>query len=146
MFNLGEVRLPTDKDYEYIQKLCENDEGWTIEYTKNNLKIWNKVNELSAFKMIRARAEFSDVSAQNIYNVIQDDEYRKHWDTKLESCHDICYISPCSNIGYCAIKSPKPFKNRDFVTHRCWLDLGETKDKILFNHSVNHAVNFNHLN
>ncbi|RNA17048.1 hypothetical protein BpHYR1_037335 [Brachionus plicatilis] len=139
MLNLGEVRLPTDKDYENIRELCESDQGWTIDFTKNNLKIWTKQNELSPFKMIRAWAEFSDVSATVIYNVIQDDEYRRHWDTKLDSCHDICYITPCSNIGYYAIKSPKPFKNRDFVTQQCWLDLGPNKDKILFNHSVNHA-------
>lgn len=143
MLNLGEVKFPSDKDYENIRELCESDHGWTIDYTKNNLKIWTKINELSPFKMIRARIELNDVPASVLYNVIQDDEYRKQWDTKLDSCHDICYISPCSNIGYYAIKSPKPFKNRDFVTQRCWLDLGETNDKILFNHSVNHAVILN---
>lgn len=31
-----------------------------------------------------------------------------------------------------------PLMNRDFVTQRCWLDQG--KEKIILNHSVNHAV------
>lgn len=54
--------------------------------------------------------------------------------------YEICYLSPCSDIGYYSLKSPKPLKNRDFVTQRCWLDYGDGKDKIVFNHSVNHAV------
>ncbi|CAF0760664.1 unnamed protein product [Brachionus calyciflorus] len=139
MFKLGEVVIPTDQDYEYIRKLCEDNQGWKIDYEKNNLKVWTKQNDLSQFNMIRARAEFNDVSAKVLYDVIQDGEYRETWDSKLDSAIDICYISPNSDIGYFAIKSPKPFKNRDFVTQRCWLDLGENKDKILFNHSVNHA-------
>ena len=54
--------------------------------------------------------------------------------------YEICYLSPCSDIGYYSLKSPKPLKNRDFVTQRCWLDYGDGKDKIDFTHSVNHAV------
>jgi len=38
----------------------------------------------------------------------------------------------------CAVKTPKPLKNRDFVTQRVWLDLG--REMMIFNHSVNHTV------
>lgn len=55
---------------------------------------------------------------------------------------EVCYITPFSDIGYYSVKSPKPFKNRDFVTQRCWLDYGDGMDKIVFNHSVNHAVSY----
>lgn len=141
MFKLGEVKLPTDQDFEFIKNLCENDQGWSIEITKSHLKIWTKKNDLSAFNMIRCKADFDDVSAKTLYNVVQDGEYRYSWDDKMAEGIEICYISPFSDIGYYAIKSPKPLKNRDFVTQRCWLDLGDNQDKIVFNHSVNHAVN-----
>jgi hypothetical protein len=142
MFKLGQVLFPTDEDYKYVQNLCQNDQGWTLDYEKNNTKVWTKKNELSPFHMIRLKADFNDVSSNVLYNVIHDGEYREKWDSELDSAVDICYISPNSDIGYFAIKSPKPFKNRDFVTQRCWLDFGENKDKIIFNHSVNHLVCF----
>ena len=65
---------------------------------------------------------------------------RSQWDDRMIEGYEICYLSPCSDIGYYSLKSPKPLKNRDFVTQRCWLDYGDGKDKIVFNHSVNHAV------
>ena len=54
--------------------------------------------------------------------------------------YEICSVAPNSDIGYYAIKSPTPFKNRDFVTQRCWLDFGRNKEKYVINHSVNHLV------
>lgn len=54
--------------------------------------------------------------------------------------YEICSVAPNSDIGYYAIKSPTPFKNRDFVTQRCWLDFGRNKEKYIINHSVNHLV------
>jgi len=52
--------------------------------------------------------------------------------------YEICAVSSNSDIGYYSVKSPPPLKNRDFVTQRCWLDLGKNKEKYIINHSVNH--------
>lgn len=54
--------------------------------------------------------------------------------------YEICSVAPNSDIGYYSMKSPTPFKNRDFVTQRCWLDFGRNKEKYIINHSVNHLV------
>lgn len=44
------------------------------------------------------------------------------------------------DFSFPSVKSPPPFKNRDFVTQRCWLDYGQNHDKMIINHSVNHLV------
>jgi len=37
-----------------------------------------------------------------------------------------------------AVKTPRPLKNRDFVTQRVWQELD--REMMIFNHSVNHTV------
>ncbi len=56
--------------------------------------------------------------------------------------YEICSVSSNSCIGYYLVKSPKPFRNRDFVTQRCWLDFGHNQEKYIINHSVNHLVDY----
>jgi hypothetical protein len=143
MFKLGEVKMPCDEDFEYVKRLCLDDDGWLIQYNKSTLKVWLKKGvEQSGIHMVKARAEYDDVSADLLYKVFQDNDYRGEFDEKMLESFEICYISPFSDIGYYSLKSPRPFKNRDFVTQRCWLDYGHNKEKIIYNHSVDHAVNF----
>lgn len=140
MSKVGEVKVPSDTDFETFKRICESDEGWAIEHKTSTFKVWTKANNLCQFKMIRAQMEYDNVSADLLYDVIQDGEYRAVWDDKMSDFYEICYVAPNSYIEYYGLKFPRPLKNRDFVTQRCWLDLGEGKEKIVFNHSVNHAV------
>jgi hypothetical protein len=144
MLKLGEVKLPCDEDFDYVKGLCLDDEGWAIQYNKPGLRVWLKkgTSEQLGFHMVKARAEYNDVSADLLYKVFQDNDYRGEFDEKMIESFEICYISPCSDIGYYSLKSPRPFKNRDFVTQRCWLDLGLNQEKIIYNHSVDHAVTY----
>jgi len=146
MFKLGEVKIPCDEDYAFIKNTCLNETDWKLEYGKSNVKVWIKKNDLSSFHMIRVQADFDDVSAKQVYDFLQDSEYRSQWDDRMIEGFEVCYITPFSDIGYYSAKSPKPFKNRDFVTQRCWLDYGDEFDKVVFNHSVNHEVKFKFKN
>lgn len=139
MPKIGEVKVPNDKDLEALKQLCFDDEGWALEFTKKNTKVYVKTNELSSFKMVKAKVDFDDVPAITLFDVFMDTEYRREWDAFMVEGYDHCYITPNSDVGYYCGKSPKPFKNRDFVLQRSWLDYGHGMDKIITNHSVNHS-------
>ncbi len=44
------------------------------------------------------------------------------------------------DIAYYSIRAHPMLAKRDFVIQRCWKDYGEGKDKVVYNHSVNHSV------
>jgi hypothetical protein len=136
MFKLGEIRPPNDKDFDYVKDLCINHNDWDLEVSKTNLKIWVKNNQLSSFRMIKIKADLENVNAGNLFDVLLDGEYSRVWDSNTIESSQVCHLSPCSDINYYAMKSPKPLKSRDFVVQRCWLDFGEGNEKLVFNHSV----------
>lgn len=139
MFKLGEVKIPCDDDINQLISMCKSSEGWNLDYNKKNTKVYLKKNEACPFQMLKAEVEFDDLPAGTLFNVLMDAEYRRVWDDFMIEGYDYCSITPFSDIGYYAIKSPKPLKNRDFVMQRCWLDYGPGADKIIFSHSVNHS-------
>ena len=145
MFKLGEVKPPSDQDFDYVKDLCEAHDEWDLEISKPHLKVWVKNNNLSSFRMIKVKADLDEVKGNNLFDVLLDDDYGKVWDENMIDAFQICYLSPCSDITYYSMKSPKPLKNRDFVVQRCWLDYGVGNDKIVFNHSINHLVNLNEI-
>ena len=101
MFKLGEVKIPDDEDFNYIKQIAEsNSIEWVITYDKNGTKVWTKKNELSSFNMIRIKADFDDVSAECLYNVLHDGEYRSQWDERMIEGFEIGWLSPNSDIGY----------------------------------------------
>ncbi|CAF1234430.1 unnamed protein product [Adineta ricciae] len=138
MMKVGEVFLPDDEDYKYFKNECTNDDGWTVCYDKSSCRVATKKSTLSAFDVIRVQSEFKDISADLLYDVLHDGSYRAKWDSTMLESNDICIVSPNSDIGYYSVKSPPPFKNRDFVTQRVWLDYGRNQEKYILNHSVNH--------
>ena len=83
MFKLGEVAIPCDDDYAFIKNLCLSDIDWKVEYSKNNIKVWTKKNDLSSFNMIRVQVEIDDIPSTQIYDFLQDSEYRFQWDDRM---------------------------------------------------------------
>ncbi|KAL5967249.1 START domain-containing protein 10, partial [Taenia solium] len=79
-------------------------------------------------------AFFNGVSAFNVYESLQDPEFRKTWDDCMREGLRICYVAPNSEIGYYRMKSPFGLKDRDFVNQRSWYADGSVY--IIMNHSV----------
>ncbi|RUS76151.1 hypothetical protein EGW08_016094 [Elysia chlorotica] len=137
LVQVGKVHIPEDADFRHFKSICEDNEGWKLEVNKNQTMVWTKANELSSFKMVKVRSVFDDLDAATLYDVLHDPEFRKTWDKAMLESGELCAINPNNDIGYYAIRTPGPMKNRDFVTQRSWLDCGF--EKIIFNHSVNHS-------
>ncbi|XP_016307370.1 PCTP-like protein [Sinocyclocheilus anshuiensis] len=79
-----------------------------------------------------------DVTAETLYDVLHDTSYRKKWDTNMIDTFDIGRLTVNADVGYYSWKCPSPLKNRDFVTMRSWLPLGN--DYLIINYSVKHPV------
>uniref|UniRef100_A0A671LIN7 START domain-containing protein 10 n=1 Tax=Sinocyclocheilus anshuiensis TaxID=1608454 RepID=A0A671LIN7_9TELE len=77
-----------------------------------------------------------DVTAETLYDVLHDTSYRKKWDTNMIDTFDIGRLTVNADVGYYSWKCPSPLKNRDFVTMRSWLPLGN--DYLIINYSVKH--------
>ena len=102
MLKLGEVKIPEDGDFEFIKSYAIETKDWTLVFEKNNVKVWTRRNEQSSFNIIKAKADFNDLQASVLYNVLHDSEYRSQWDDRMIEGHDICSVSINSDIGYYA--------------------------------------------
>uniref|UniRef100_A0A671MKJ4 START domain-containing protein 10 n=1 Tax=Sinocyclocheilus anshuiensis TaxID=1608454 RepID=A0A671MKJ4_9TELE len=78
-----------------------------------------------------------DIPAETMYDVLHDIEYRRKWDANVIETFDIGKLTVNADVGYYSWKCPKPLKNRDVITLRSWLPMGN--DYIIMNYSVKHA-------
>lgn len=129
--------MAEDADFTKLKQLCQCHDGWKQEYNRSGTTVWTKSNDVSDFKMIKVKSLFKDIRAVTLYDVLHDPHYRKTWDTNMLEGYELCCLNPNNDIGYYALKTPKPLKNRDFVIQRSWLDMG--KEYFILNHSVNHS-------
>lgn len=106
-------------------------------YCKSGTTVWVQIlEEERSLHKIKCRMECKDISADTVYDVLHDIEYRKKWDSNVIETFDIGKLTVNADVGYYAWKCPKPLKNRDVITLRSWLPMGT--DYIIMNYSVKH--------
>lgn len=133
---VNRVKVLEDADFEHVRNLCENHAGWHCAYDKKSIKVWTKQMSKSSFHMIKARSLMDDVPASTAYDVLHDTMYRSVWDKYMLSTIDIGPINPNNDICYYAVGAMPPFRSRDFVMQRSWIDFGN--EKFICSHSVCH--------
>ncbi|KER20834.1 hypothetical protein T265_10708 [Opisthorchis viverrini] len=107
-FELGEVRLPTDDDFEYFKSMVLDTSQWKKHHSKKKVQVFTRSTSVSSFKMIKNSVTFGnqviaslpDVSADVMYDTLHDSIYRGSWDKTMKEGHEICRISPNSVIDY----------------------------------------------
>ncbi|XP_019940412.1 START domain containing 14 [Paralichthys olivaceus] len=137
--------LPDEAVFADFKQHClSTDSCWLNKYSNSNndMQVWveqpssKKGKDVPKIHKIKCKMTIKDVSADTMYDVLHDGQYRKKWDpTMLESC-DIARLSANADVGYFAWVCPNPIKNRDVVTLRSW----QVKDDeyIIVNFSVKH--------
>ena len=50
---VGEVRVAEDKDFELLKVYLSRNDGWRLEYDKDETAVWTRPSEGSNFNMIR---------------------------------------------------------------------------------------------
>ncbi|XP_030755427.1 START domain-containing protein 10-like isoform X2 [Sitophilus oryzae] len=135
---IGVVKIAEDSDFAMLKRLVDNHDSWRLEYENkpDQIKVWSKTTSTSSFRMVKIHSVFNKISAETMFDVLHDPDYRKEWDEHMMASIDIGYLNPNNDVGYYALSCPSPLKNRDFVLQRSWLDMND--EKLILNHSVNH--------
>ncbi|XP_068172704.1 START domain-containing protein 10 [Antennarius striatus] len=132
------VTIPDDRAFASFKAECLCEEGWSVTCNKRNITVWVKdMEEGKSIHRIKCRMVCKDVSAETMYDVLHDIEYRRKWDRNVIETFDIGKLTVNADVGYYAWKCPSPLCNRDVITLRSWLPIG--KDYIIMNYSVKHA-------
>ncbi|KAJ7337993.1 hypothetical protein JRQ81_010519 [Phrynocephalus forsythii] len=134
----GEVAyIPDDSDFSHFQSQCVSQEGWSRQYNKGGVTVWIQMQEESmTVQKLKMQITCKDLPPETLYDVLHDSHYRKKWDSNMIETYDIGRLTVNADVGYYSWRCPSPLKNRDFVTLRSWLPLGN--DYMIINYSVKH--------
>uniref|UniRef100_A0A665UKI3 StAR-related lipid transfer (START) domain containing 15 n=1 Tax=Echeneis naucrates TaxID=173247 RepID=A0A665UKI3_ECHNA len=127
------VQIPDDSDFSSFKDQCLSPDGWTSRYSKGGVTVWTRDQENQTVQKLKMRIVCKDVAAETLYDVLHDTSYRRKWDTNMIETYDIGRLTVNADVGYYSWKCPSPLKNRDFVTMRSWLPLGN--DFLIINSS-----------
>eukprot|EP01128_Nolandella_sp_AFSM9_P010667 TRINITY_DN7410_c0_g1_i1.p1 TRINITY_DN7410_c0_g1~~TRINITY_DN7410_c0_g1_i1.p1 ORF type:complete len:280 (-),score=46.51 TRINITY_DN7410_c0_g1_i1:401-1240(-) len=128
-------------DFEMFYKRCEEtaSDGWKQAYHDENrqLTVWTRPST-NAHDMLRARKVFTSISAELLYDMIHDHEFRESWDENMLGGKVLERLDSHNTVGYYSVKLPAGLSNRDFVNQRSWLAKrdADTPHYIICNHSV----------
>lgn len=132
------ARIAEDSDFDALKRLVDDHEGWTLELSKSDTQVYTRPVAGCNFNMVKIHTEFLDVSADTLFDVLHDPDYRKVWDSHMLASHEIGILNVNNDVGYYAMSCPPPLKPRDFVLQRSWLDTGPQGEQMLLSRSVPH--------
>ncbi|KAG7278938.1 hypothetical protein CRUP_036589 [Coryphaenoides rupestris] len=95
------VAIPDDRAFASFKAECLCEEGWTVTYNKSGITVWiQNVDEEKSLHKIKCRMVCSEVSAETMYDVLHDTEYRRKWDSSVIETFDIGRLTVNTDVGY----------------------------------------------
>jgi len=131
-------KIATDDEFNKFLAFCDSTEHWSSCLDQPKLKVWDQKAKDSAINIVKLWAQFDDVSAVELYDVLHDPEYRAVWDENMIEGFNIEQLDKFNDVGYYSAKAPYPLSNRDFLNQRSWR-VREDKEYLIMNHSIFHA-------
>ncbi|KPI87178.1 hypothetical protein ABL78_3740 [Leptomonas seymouri] len=142
-------RLPNKADFLAFRTFADSLEGFTLRYSRPyEVMVWDRklpnepMHVIKVFGIFRKTSENPQggCTPQELYDMLQDPIFREEWDEYRQEAFRVVSLSPCTDIGYYAAKSPLPLvANRDFVNQRMWHEAGQD-EYVIFNTSVPHTA------
>ena len=83
-----EVKPATEKEFQQFHQIFNDENGWVKSYSNDTNTLW--VGNVQGCDVIRMRLHtnlFKDITAETLFNVIEDPEYSKEWDTHMIEHH-----------------------------------------------------------
>ena len=69
-FDVGEIRLAKDSDFDYFAYLAENFDGWVKKYEKDGMTVWNKDTGRRTVRMLKVRQKTSQERVTQYIKVV----------------------------------------------------------------------------
>jgi len=98
------ARIAEDKDFEALRKLIDEMDGWVLELDKADTKVWTKPVDGCSFQMVKIHTVFPEITAETLYDVLHDPDYRRTWDTSCLASEEIGILNVNNDVGYYASK------------------------------------------
>lgn len=142
-------RLPNKADCFAFRTFADSLEGFTLRHSRPyEVMVWDRklpnepMHVIKVFGIFRKTKEnpAGGCTPRELYDMLQDPIFREEWDDYRQEAFRIVSLSPSTDIGYYAAKSPMPLvANRDFVNQRMWHEAGRD-EYVIFNTSVPHSA------
>jgi hypothetical protein len=96
------ARIAEDNDFDHLKQLVDDNNGWVLELDKSETKVFTRPVDGCSFQMVKITTIFEDISAEILYDVLHDPDYRKIWDTHMLESLEIGVFNVNNDIGYYA--------------------------------------------
>ncbi|CAL8091945.1 unnamed protein product [Calicophoron daubneyi] len=107
------VTIPDDKHLQEIKDICDENSTWHRDYSKANLSVYSKCNELSTVKLFKIFAILKDIPASLVFDTLMDSDYRKALPPRKQ------YIRAVSYLTAYLIRSRGPSACEVFYVSQC---------------------------